>query len=244
MSFFNKLTNNSLEAAEDRLGGSTGAFNTDIYKGLIKLAYAGKAKSGAQNITYVISMPNGQEYKETVYVTNKAGENFYTMNGDSSKKFPLPGFTLADQICMIAGGTPLSETTVEDKVIKLMNWDTRKEEPQTVPVLVDLLNKPIAFALIKELVNKEVADSSGKYQPTEETREQNTIAKVFDPESMMTVNEALDGKTEGEFHTKWLEKNKDKVVDKRKIKEGQSAPSKGVVAGKPPARSGLFGNKS
>ncbi len=79
MSLFSKLKTDNLENAEDRVGGGFKVLPTNIYNSKIKLAYAGTSASGAMNITFICDI-DGREYKETIYITNKAGENFYKKN--------------------------------------------------------------------------------------------------------------------------------------------------------------------
>lgn len=250
MSMFKNLTTAGLEQAEDRIGGG-GVLETGIYTGKIKVAYAGKSVGGAQSITLILDLA-GREYRETIYITNKAGENFFLNKSDPTKKVPLPGFTLIDHICLLTTEEPLSEQDVEEKVVKIYNFDERKEVPTNVPVLVDLIGKEVSVAIVKELVNKNAKNSSGDYAPTAETREQNVIDKAFHPESKLTVVEALNGDEEGAFWDVWLEKNKGKTKDKRTIREDGAAGSSGgrptrqptPPSGETPApRKNLFGKK-
>jgi len=221
---FKNLTTDALEKQEERLG-SGGALETGVYSGKIKVAYAGKSKAGAQNVTLVLDFA-GREYRETVYVTNRKGENYFLNKQDNTKKVPLPGFTLIDNICMLTTEKPLSEQDVEDKVVKLYDFDQKKEVPTSVPVLIDLLDKAISLAIIKERVNKNVKnDQTGEYEPTAEERDQNVIDRAFHTETKLTVLEAEHGLEEGEFWDKWAEKNNGVTRDKREIKDGQSAPS-------------------
>ena len=215
---FGSLTTDGLEEVTDRLGGFQ-PFDTDIYAGTIKAMYAGQADSGARNVT-VIADFGGREYRETIYVTNKKGENFFLNKQDPKKKVPLPGFTTIDDICLIATGKPLAEQTAEDKVIKVWDRDAGAEIPKTVPMLVDCLNQPIKLGIVRQLENK--SEKSGdEYVPTAETREINFIDKVFHPEMNMTVVEAKNGAEKATFHDSWLERNKGETRDKRTIKDGE-----------------------
>lgn len=246
-SLFGTLSNDGLEQSQDRLGGYQ-PLNTDIYTGTIKAAYAGKSDGGAQSVSLVVSVP-GQEYRETVYVTNKLGENFFINQHDKNKKVPLPGFTTIDDVCLIVTGKPLAEQDTEEKVIKLYDKDAQAELPKAVQMLVELLDKPISLAILKQLENKSVKDTAGVYQPTAETMEKNVIEKVFHPEMKITVAEARAGKDKAEFWPAWEERNKGKTRDKRKLKEGEAGapgrPSKPMGAAAAPAaapaRKSLFG---
>ncbi len=206
---FSDLKTEGLEESQDRLGG----FNirdTDIYDATIKVAYAGKSDGGAHNVTVVALLKgDGSEYSETIYITNKKGENWFANKQDASKKVPLPGFTLIEDICLMTTGKTLSEQDMEEKIVKVYDYDEKKEIPKSVPVLTELTGQPIYLGIVREKVDRTKKDeSSGEYEPTGETREQNTIEKVFHNPSKMTVVEARNQADEPVFFNKWLEKNK------------------------------------
>lgn len=241
MSLFNKLTNDGLEESQDRLGGFS-PFESDIYIGTIKVAYAGTSSGGATSVSIIVDA-DGKEYRETFYVTNKKGENFFI--SQDKKKVPLPGFTVVDDICLIASGKPLANQETEEKVIKLYDFDARAEVPKSVPVLTDLVGQQVALGILKQLENKNKKnDSTGEYEPTEETREINVVDKVFHPEMQLTVAEARNGKEDPEFWGKWVEKNKGTIRDKtdKKASGNAGAPPKPAAAGSTAApRKSLFG---
>lgn len=243
MSLFNKLTSDGLEESQDRLGGFS-PFDSDIYIGTIKVAYAGTSSGGATSVSFVVDT-DGREYRETFYVTNKKGENFFI--SQDKKKVPLPGFTVVDDICLIASGKPLANQETEEKVIKLYDFEQRAEVPKSVPVLTDLVGQKIALGILKQLENKSKKnDSTGVYEPTEETRETNVVDKVFHPEMKLTVAEARNGKEDPEFWDKWIERNKGTIRDKTEKKVGGNAgaPPKPAAAGGTAApRQSLFSKK-
>ena len=242
MSLFNKLTSDGLEESQDRLGGFS-PFDSDIYIGTIKVAYAGTSQGGATSVSLVVDA-DGKEYRETFYVTNRKGENFFI--SQDKKKVPLPGFTVVDDICLIASGKPLANQETEEKVIKLYDFEQRAEVPKSVPVLTDLIGQKIALGILKQLENKNAKNAAGEYEATEETREVNVVDKVFHPEMKLTVAEARNGKEDPEFWDKWVEKNKGTVRDKTEKKAGGNAgaPPKPAAAGGTAApRQSLFGKK-
>ena len=96
MSLFSKLGTEGLEEATDRLGGGFAALDHNIYSGKLKALYAITAGSGAMGVVILFNHAGG-EYRETVYVTNKKGENFFT-DQKTGKKVPLPGFTTINNI--------------------------------------------------------------------------------------------------------------------------------------------------
>lgn len=253
MSLFKNLTSQGLEETQDRLGGG-GAVETDIYSGRIKVAYAGESKRGAKNVTILVALEGGREYRETVYITNAKGENFFLNKQDNSKKVPLPGFTVIDDICLCTTGAPLADQDVEEKTVKVYDFDAKAEIPKSVPVLVGLIDQPISLGIVKSIEDKSKDDGNGNYVPTGETREVNTIDKVFHTETRMTTVEARNGADEAGFWDAWLKKNKGQTRDKTsKEAAGQggaagapraanAAPQAGGNAA-PAAKKSLFGNK-
>lgn len=243
---FGNLTTDGLQESQDRLGGIS-VFNTDIYIGTVKALYAGKSSGGATSVTLIADL-NGKEYTETLYVTNKDGQNWFANKQDNTKKVPLPGFTVVDDICLIATGEPLAAQETEEKVVKVWDSEAKKEMPKSVPMIIAALGKPIALGIQKTLANKQTKVGT-EYVANAETREENHIDKVYHPEMKLTVAEARAGQDVAQFWDAWLLKNKDQVRDKRTIKDGEAgnsgAPSKappkpGTPAGQP-ARKSLFG---
>ena len=245
MGMFNNLTNDGLEETQDRLGGYQ-ALETAIYKGKIKLAYAIKSTGGAHGVELAVDLENGQEYRETIYVTNKKGENFFLNKSDQTKKVPLPGFTVMDDICTVTTEKPLSKQEDEEKIVKIYDYEEKKEVPKSVPVLIELLGKEVSLAIVKTIEDKtKKNDSTGNYEPTGETREVNSIDKVFHEPTHLTVAEARQGATEATFYSSWAERNNGKTRDKSSGAAGQtgnsgrpgSAPTPNEAGG----RKSLFG---
>lgn len=246
MSLFSNLNNDGLEESQDRLGGYQ-PLESNIYTGKVKAFYAGESKGGAKSITVILDH-DGKEYRETVYITNKKGENFFLNKDDKTKKVPLPGFTVADDICLMATGFPLSDQNFEEKVMNIWDSEARKELPKAVMMATEVLGKEVSLGIIKELQNKSELKGD-EYVPVADTVERNVINKVFHTESKVTTAEARNGVDTGEFWDKWLERNKGTVVDRRTIKDGQGGDSKappkagGATGGDAPAKKSLFGNK-
>jgi hypothetical protein len=256
MSVFGNLKNDGLEETQDRLGGFN-VRDTDAYEATIKVAYAGQSQGGARNVTLVLLLADG-EYNETIYVTNKAGENWFLNKQDNSKKVPLPGFTTIDDICLVTTGKPLSEQKTEEKVVKVYDYDERKELPKSVPVLTELTGQKVVLGIVKQTVDKNVKnDSTGEYEPSGETRDENTIEKVFHHPSLVTVVEAREAQKSGKdaepvFHGKWVEKNKGVARNKTKGASGNGgqsgrpgggAPQAGNAGGGAKKTNSLFGGK-
>lgn len=224
---FGNMTADNLEQAEDRLGGFQ-PLNTDAYDGTVKALYAGASESGAQNLTLIADL-GGREYRETIYFTNRSGENFYTTK--NNKKAPLPGFTLVDHICLVTTGAPLCEQETEEKTVKVYDAEARAEVPKQVQMLTAALGQPITLAILRILENKSQKNSDGKYEDIAETREVNQIDKVFDTESRMTVVEAENQAEEATFYSAWVEKNRGETRDRRTIRDGEAGQSGNPAAG-------------
>lgn len=253
MSLFGNLKTDGLEETQDRLGGYQ-PFETDIYTGPIKMAYSGQSTGGARSVMLIAEF-GGREYRETIYVTNKQGQNWFANKDDPKKKVPLPGFTVIDDICLVVTGAPLAEQEVEEKIVKIYDPEAKKELPKSVPVLTALIGQTVSLGIVKLLENKN-QKVGNDYVPTADTRLSNTIEKVFHTETRMTVAEARNGAESAGFWGAWLERNKGQVRDKRTVKDGVGgAPVSGrpgaaaaatppMGGGAPAQRKSLFGQKS
>jgi len=246
MSLFDKLKSDGLEESQDRLGGFS-PLDSGIYTGKIKAAYGGTSSQGATSVSLIVDV-GGKEYRETLYVTNKKGQNFFLNKDDNTKKVPLPGFTVVDDICLITTGLPLSAQETDDKVINIYDFDAKKEVPTKVPMLTELLGKEIKLGIINQLENKSKKEGD-IYVTIPEERHVNIIDKVFHPELNLTVAEARNGQEDAKFHDAWAERNNGTVKDKREIKDGvagtsskpqRAAPQAGTAT---PTKS-LFGKKN
>lgn len=266
MSLFSNLKEKTqnVEAAKDSLGGGGfGAKETDVYSGKVKVAYVGKADSGAdwmQVIVEDLKSSDGLsagEFRAQLYFTSgkeKGNKPTYTKNG---KEYFLPGYTVVNDMLLMATGKELAEADFEEKIVKVYDFDAKAEVNKSVMVPVELIGETITFALEKILEAKQVKGDNG-YVDSGETREVNEIQKVFHPELLVTVVEAQEAeKAEKEltpelavFHAAWLEKNKGKTRDKTKGSAGGNG--KGGLPPKPGAASSsstpsggksLFGKK-
>ena len=244
---FGNLSTENLEKAEDVLGGGNyDPIPSAVYDGKIELAYAGKSAGGAHSVTVHFKTSEGKEVRETIYVTNKQGENFYADKEDKTKKRPLPGFTMIDDICLLATGAGLADQDTEEKVVKIWDSNERKEIPKPVQCLTALHGQDITLAILRSIEDKNKKDESGKYVPTGETRTVNAIDKAFHPETGRTVNEYLNEVATPEFHDAWAAKNtgKDRERFTKNIGAGAGTSGVGRPGGAPDeAKKNLFGKK-
>ncbi len=263
MSLFGNLkekTKNA-EAAKDSLGGGQfGAKESDIYTGDVKVAYVGKADSGADWMQIIVeNMKNSDgldagEFRAQVYFTSgkeKGNKPTYEKNG---KEYFLPGFTVINDMMLMATGKELFEADFEEKIVKVYDFDQKAEVNKSVMVPVELIGQNIMFALEKVIEPKQSKGDDGKYYNNGETREVNEIQKLFHPELLVTVVEAQEAEKADKtlspelavFHAAWLEKNKGKTRDKASKATGKAGtpPKPGANGGSAPAGGkSLFGKK-
>lgn len=244
---FGNLNNDGLEEAKDRLGGGFQPRSTNIYDMEIVLFFAGESKEGAKFVTVHAKDAAGL-YRETVYITNKKGENFFLNKDDKTKKVPLPGFTTIDDICLAATGLPLADQEWEEKVFNIFDYDAKKEVPTKVMCCPAVMGQTVSLGIQEVLEDKtKKNDQTGQYEPTGESKKTNNIQKVFHTESKVTMAEARNGQ-EAKFWDSWLERNKDQVYDRTTSSKGNG----GTAASKAPPQAGgnggtqrasLFGKK-
>lgn len=238
MSIFGNLKSDGLEETRDNLGGFA-ALESDAYTGTVKLAYAIKSGGGAQGVVVTVDF-NGKDFTTTEWVTNKKGENWFLNKNDQSKKVPLPGFTIIDDLCIVTTEKPLAEQATEEKVVKIYDYEQKKDVPTNVPVLVDLIGKSVTFGIVKQIEDKQKKDQAGNYVNTGETREVNVVDKVFHEPTKLTVPEVRNATAAGvppeaAFFPAWVERNKGKTKDRSKGageagktgKPGGAAPTPG-----------------
>lgn len=232
-----------LAGEEDRLGGFQ-VWDSKIYPAKVKMAYLLAAASGAIGMTLILDL-DGKDFSKTIYITNKNGDTFTEKEG---KKSNMMGFNLANALAMVTCGKPLNQLTDEERLQKIRNFKEKKDENIKVQVIVDLLDKEVNVAIVKQLVNKQVKQGDN-YVDTAETREENEISKFFCAKKKflnMTATEMLAAKDDdsvtAEFYLKWNEQNEGKVINRVKaVAGGKGAPKTGGVA-KPEVAEDLFGD--
>lgn len=249
---FGNLKTEGLEAVSDRVGGDF-TFDTDLYVGKVKVAYFGKSPKGANFLGLILGMPDGRDYSEDIYFTNREGQNYYhpkdkSKNVDTSKKNPLPGFTLVNDLLLVTIGKELSEVAeddVEERVIKMYDRTEKKELPTKVNMLIPMLGTEVGVAIQKSEETQMDKDNDGFYTiPTDKSRFTNNIEKVVVADTKHTVTEARNG-NDPEWAPKWVERNKGQVRDKKyKGTDVVKAGMPGKAPGQPPAPPGAAARPS
>lgn len=229
------------DKVEDDFMGGGGALDTDIYPAKIKTAYIGKASaSEARNVTLLLDI-NGREVRQQIWVSNRAGEVTYKDRKTGEDK-NLPGFNQINSLCMLVCSKEMGEMDVEELVVKLYDFDAKKELPQSVDCFTELHGEMINVALQRQTVDKTALDqNTGKYEPTGETRDQNEVVKFFPEDKLVTISEVAefvkslggnfdevvsdgdiskaisnmaDDAAEEGYAAKWLDRNKGQTYDK------------------------------
>lgn len=209
---FGNLTTEGLEDQVDRVGGNYGPVDTGIYLMTLKALYAGQSVKGAHSVT-VIGDIDGKEYTETIYITNKEGQNWSPHRDNPKKRVPLPGFSVINNILLIVTGRPLAETQFSERKLEIFDFESRKRELKSVQCADGVLGEKVYVGIHNNLVNKNEDDGTGKYVPTAEERNENRIDAVFHPELKITVTEALNASKNGvdpeiDYFNKWEAANK------------------------------------
>ena len=200
-----------------------GPVDSGAYEAVIEMAYGDVSKGGAANVNFVFKLANGREYKETIYVSNRKGETFYT-DKRTGKPADMPGFTTVKAISLLSIGEEFTDLEPEEKMVKIYDYAQRKEVPQSKPVFMSLLGEKVVLGIHKIIEDKNIKNDRGDYVPSGETREVNTINKVFRDGDHLTVPEITAGITTAEYYDAWVESNTGKVINKAKgVSEGSSA---------------------
>jgi hypothetical protein len=199
----NLQLDNDVETQGDFIPGGSFTNPTGIYKCLIELAYMGKSRGGARSVTVHFKQADGgMTHRETFYITSgeaKGCKPYYVKDG---KKIALPGYEMIDNLAMLAAGKRLAQLNAEDKVVKLWDWEARKETNQTVPVLTELMGQAVRVGLVLREENKRTKVGD-EYVDTNDKREFNEVSKLFHAKGGLTVAEARAGLEDGEFINEW-----------------------------------------
>ncbi len=237
MSILSQITTaDDVQEEKDTLGGGSFLTESGAYKATVEIAYISVAKSGAMALNFHLKLDNGTLVRRTEYFTSgdaKGKKTYYEKDG---KKFNLPGFTLINDLCLLGVEKGLGQLDTEDKVIKLYDFDAKKEMPKSVPCIVDLHGATVIAGVIKQTVDKNVKQGD-QYVPSGETRDENIVEKFFYAEDGRTVAEIKAKAEEGEFLGKWKEKNTG--VTRNKAKGAKDGVQSGAPAAAP--TKSLFG---
>ena len=230
MSLFGKGYNDKALPVTDRQKRTV---DSGVYQGTIKNAFIGKSSGGATSVSLEVKLDSGKTIFETIYVTNKQGDNTYEKDGVIGY---LPGFLTVNQIALFATGKDLYELEpeMEERIVKQYDSKAGKQVDKPAMVIVPLLEQPILVAIKEVRENKTKAGDGNKRITLADERVFNTIDKVFHPSTFHTQAE-LEQEKEAAYLESWKKDNEGKLDDRYKSVE--SANSATVSK---PSSSGLF----
>lgn len=226
----NLTTDNSIANEKDSVGGGSRIVDSGVYNAKVIHAYVTKSAGGAVGMIVSLKLESGQEVKQTFWMTSgtaKGCKNYYEdKNGD---KQYLPGFLMANSLCLLTTGQEISGLDTEQKVIPLYNAEAKSEIPTKVDMLMDLVGKDVVAAVMKQTVDKtKKNEATGLYEPTGETRDENEVDKFFRARDRMTTAEIRAQAEQASFVNTWAEKWTGKVRDKTKGDTGASKGTSGL----------------
>lgn len=246
MSLLKNIKSDPKAAQEKDVLGGGGVLESGAYSAVIDTAYLSASKGGAVAVNITFKTKDNKQLRQQFWVSSgndKGNKNTYEKDGET---FYLPGYLQANAIAQLAANKELGDIETEMKIVKIYDFTQKKEVPESVEMLMDLLGKEVVLGVIKQTVDKTAKDGAGNYLPTGETRDENEVDKVFRAEDNMTTAEARmlaeDPTTTAKFFTAWCDKNTGVTRNKAKGASGTAgSPVKpGAVAGAKPKS--LFGS--
>lgn len=228
------------ETTQDRVGGGSFSLDSGVYPVIIDKAYLVNSTSSASvGVRIEATTGDGKVYKDTIYVTNKLGENTYL--DKNSKPHYLPGFELVNNLSLIVTGKEISELTPEDKVIEAYNATLGRNAPTTVKMLMEFVGQSAIFGIVKTKKFKQAKNQvSGAYENTADIVENNELINVFN-DAGFTALEIKAKVTEVTFINQFMEVYKAGYVKDTTSKTGAATGVTNTPSAAP-AKS-LFGQK-
>ena len=222
---------------KDILGGGSYQCESGVYDAVVEYAYVEKNDKGTLVLHFGAKLDDGFQLKQRINLTKRTGETYYT--NKAGEKFPMSGFVVGEAISLFGAQKPLSELDTKQATVKVYNKELKKEVPTDVPMLHELINKPLKLGIKKVIKNSGSYDANNNWvEDPSKTFTFNEIDKVFHPKSGLTVPEIRAKKTEAEFIKGWQDKWQGKVDDQT---NGTAAAAPATPAATPAApTSSLF----
>ena len=200
---------------------------TGAYPMLVKLAYYSFTKGGAKALNLTLQPVDSElgEVRQTLYVASgdAKGNLTYYVNKKTGKKHLPPDMHTDNQLAQVTLGKSITEVPTAQKTVKIYDYDTKKEEPVEVPVLVEMLNTQFVAGIISVAENKRALNpASGAYEPTNEIREFNEVEKLFNKDNF-SVQEMRDKVETPVFLEEWKGLRPPEYVNSD-VKEVANAP--------------------
>lgn len=244
MSLLSNLSSDSSIADEKDILGDSRVLNSGLYKVKVVHAYVTKSDGGAVGLVLNLKTDAGQDLRSTQWMTSgtaKGAKNFYEKDGE---KHYLPGFIMANALCLLTVGKEISQLETETKVIPVYNSEAKGEIPTKVEMLTDLLGQEVLAGVIKQTVDKTKKNPiTGVFEATGETREENEIDKLFRARDRMTTAEIRAKAETAAFADTWVAKWEGKDRNKSKGASASGTPGlpKPAAAASSKPTASLFG---
>lgn len=223
-------TSNDIAAEKDSVGGGS-VLDSNVYNFTVKLAYLQKAASDALSLVVHLTTEDNKEVRQQFWMTSgkeKGCKNYY-VDKKGDKQY-LPGFNMANSLCLLTVGKEISQMETETKVVNVYSKEASAEVPTNVEMLTELLGKQVLGGLIKQVVDKNVKDAAGNYVPSGETREENELDKFFRERDGKTTAEILAQAPEAVFIETWKKKWVGQVRDRSTKQAGTAGAPKAGAA--------------
>ena len=206
----------------ERVGGGF-AWESGVYDAVVKMVYLNQSASEAVSWNVIIVNSEGKELREAFWIKSgkaKGNKTYFTKDG---KNYPLPGYSLANSMCIAATGEDLDACmkSSEKKTVNIYNVEQKKEVPTERPVIMGLINKPVKVAVHQVVEDRMTKGSNGSYQSTGETRTVNNC-KFFGNSDGKTAEE-IENNTDAVMFDKSAAKNTGNVIDKSSKNKPNSA---------------------
>lgn len=244
MSLLDKLNiDTDVEENEDFLPGDF-TKDTGMYPMTVDMAYLGESQHGAVSVTLHLKEVGGNGgHRETFYVTKRDGTNTYIDKRSGNKRL-LPGMESMNQLALITSGKKLPAQTAEPKIVKIWNFEERKELPTEVQALTDMIGEEVLVAVTKKRENKR-QKVGNEYVNTKEERIFNEASKFLHPDGY-TVAEKIAEETTTSYRDGWVKKFgpdyvNDKYVEVATAGNVEAASAKAGAANAKPVND-LFGD--
>lgn len=222
----NLTTDKDIQKDGDFLGGYS-PFESGLVTFTIKLAFLTQSAKKALALNLHLESDDKRLLKQQIYMTSneaKGCKNYYMKD---KKKHYLPGFNQANSLANLILGKDLNTIGTAEKTINLYDPNQKKEAPQKVEMLMDLLGKRISCGLVKQIVDvKTFHEGTNTYVATGKTRIENEVNKFFHAESGLTVTEMNAGVNKPIFQQKWAAKWDNLTLDKSTAPKGNAGGNK------------------
>lgn len=228
-----KTNEEAMNENSDRIGRTYKPLESGIYRAEVVYAYGTQSKNGASGVVVKFNILQEDKepypFTETFWVSDRKGNTFYlTKDG---KAHNLAGFNQANHLCELLAGVPLAEIEAEEVTLPLYNFDQKKEVPTTVKALTTLHDKELALAIKHVRENKrEKSTSTGDYEPTNEERFFNEIAKVLlIKDGQCFTYDEIKAEVNPEYAEEWLQQWEGELDNRYKEIKGAGTTKAGTI---------------